>query len=207
MLLNNRLPTRSSLSYPSAPIDAAVVTQAVATLSGLKNISFASIWVLIRYLRTPTQVPHPVGAPPRTPAQPRSSGNSPMLWMQPGGGGGYGDHQPFPQQPTPFQAMQQMQLEGGPLAQQRAMIRQQVQAQRVRSVPLQMPVVIKCLFLWSCTIGRTGPLTSCNACTMLPASAGGNVPTRLRPARQQCACARRLVGIEAVRPMLERQSG
>ena len=92
--------------------------------------------MLMRLVRFPMQVPHAVGAQPRTPAtpaQPRSSANSPMLWMQPGGGGG-GDHQPFLQQPTPFQAMQSMQLDGGLLAQQRAMIRQQLQSQQVRSV-------------------------------------------------------------------------
>ena len=80
------------------------------------------------------QVTHPLLAQPRTPAQPRSSGNSPMLWMQPGGGSGERQasmqHQQLPSA-TPFQAMQQMQLEGGLLAQQRAMIRQQVQAQQV----------------------------------------------------------------------------
>jgi len=102
-------------------------------------------------------VPHTAGAQQRTspaaPAQPRSSGNSPMLWMQPGGGGGSSrDHQPFLPQPTPFQAMQQMQLDGGMLAQQRAMIRQQVQAQQVRILLLSMPVVC------------VSPLRLCMAC-------------------------------------------
>ncbi len=103
--------------------------------------SSSGVCMLMRCLRTLMQVPHTAGAQqrsPAAPAQPRSSGNSPMLWMQPGGGGagGGGEHQPYLQQPTPFQAMQQMQLDGGLLARQRAMIRQQVQAQQVRLVPL-----------------------------------------------------------------------
>jgi hypothetical protein len=76
---------------------------------------------------------------PATPAQPRSSGNSPLLWMQPPSGGGGTECQPslhLQQQQhsaasTPFQAMQAMQLEAGLVAQQRAMIRQQLLAQQV----------------------------------------------------------------------------
>ena len=77
---------------------------------------------------------------PMAPAQPRSSGNSPLLWMQPpGGSGGGGERHPSLQlqqqqqsaAATPFQAMQAMQLEAGLVAQQRAMIRQQLQAQQV----------------------------------------------------------------------------
>ena len=92
----------------------------------------------------PMQAPHGAVAQPRTPAtpaQPRSCGNSPLLWMQAPGSGERQQSLQLQQQQhsaasTPFQAMQAMQLEAGMVAQQRAMIRQQLQAQQVRaSIP------------------------------------------------------------------------